>query len=75
MKTKDLETMRDDLINYYINLSHKHDRHAQSTGSVYRMNVHMNLSNRMRRKASEMVNKEETYINKLHNDIFNYNKD
>lgn len=73
MKTNniDIEAMRERLINYYMNLSSKHDRHAHEAVNVRRMNIHLGLSNNMRKRASDILNKKDTYIIRLYNDIFN----
>ena len=70
-----IETMRDELINYYMNLSHKHDEQAHSAENVYVMNIHMGVANQMRNKASVMLIRKDDYIIKLYNDVFNNNKD
>ncbi len=66
---------RDDILNYYIERTHKLERNAHNANNSKRSNLYLRLARSNRKRTNEIANVinescSESYYNKLHKDIF-----
>ena len=66
---------REDIINYYIERTHKLERNAHNANTPRRSNLYLRLAQSNRKRTNEIadvINRDcsESYYNKLHKDIF-----
>ena len=66
---------RDDILNYYIERTHKLEKNARKANNSKRSNLYLKLAISNRKRTSEIadvINRDfsESYYNKLHKDIF-----
>ena len=66
---------REDIINYYIERTHKLLRNAHNANNSKRSNLYLRLAQSNRKRTNEIadvINRDcsESYYNKLHKDIF-----
>ena len=66
---------REDIINYYIERTHKLEKNAHNANNSKRSNLYLRLAQSNRKRANEIadvVNRDfsDSYYNKLHREIF-----
>ena len=66
---------RDDILNYYIERTHKLERNAHNANSSKRSNLYLRLATSNRKRTNEIadvINRDcsDSYYSKLHRDIF-----
>lgn len=66
---------RDDILNYYIERTHKLERNAHNANTSRRTNLYLKLAISNRKRTSEIadvINTDysESYYNKMHKDLF-----
>ena len=66
---------REEVLNYFIERTHKLERNAHNANNSKRSNLYLRLATSNRKRTNEIANVinesySESYYNKLHKDIF-----